>query len=883
MIAEFHGGDFRAAKIPSPSAASGDGTSGQDESYTTFGPPTIARAEFSQRENFHRQNFHRRKWASLVLLSLLQLFGMSATAETNSPAGILQELKNFRETGRVLYVAAHPDDEDTQLITYLARARHYRTAYLSMTRGDGGQNVLGPEFDSELGVIRTQELLAARRLDGGEQFFTRAIDFGYSKDYRETLRIWDHQQVLSDVVRVIRTFQPDVVIAGFSTNQTPGQHGHHVASAVLAGEAFKLAGDTNAFPDQLTYLKPWQPKRLLQNVRFFGRNSGTPPAGPHVEISGTDPVLGMSYGEIASRSRAMHKSQGFGNFNGIGSGTRTANFIVLGGAPATNDIMDGIDTSWARYEGGVEIAKQTDDIIAKFDANDPDASVNTLLALRTNLAALSVGSIAPGKQKQLDHILRHCLGLSVSTTVSQADLVPGESVTLTTRATASSKHSVLWLGIVCPGKHAIVNPIVDLGTIGSFEQSATVKPQNLNAAVSQPYWLQQEPVAGIFRVTNSKLIGQPENSPAFPVYFLFKVGGQDFQIDDEPVLAETKFGEFEPRRTLKIIPPLSVHCDNEVKLFAPRSETTVSVEITSARANTKGELSLDAPADWKITPGQIPFNLSAAGEKKKITFTVTAPPQATSAQFTTHAKIGDEIYSTDRIEISYPHIPLQLLQPPAKMRAVSLDLAVRGKRIGYVPGAGDSVAEALTQMGYEVSSLKGSELTTNRLKDFDAVVIGVRAFNVRTDLAAQMPALFDFVANGGNVIEQYNRPNDLKTDQLAPYSLKLSGDRVTDENATMTFLAPEHPVLNTPNKITAADFDGWVQERGIYFPNQWDEHWTPILACNDAGEAPLKGSLLVAKYGKGNFIYTGLVFFRELPAGVPGAYRLFANLISIGK
>ena len=815
----------------------------------------------------------------LLLISVVALVACRATAETNSPAAILQELNNFRETGRVLYIAAHPDDEDTQLITYLARARHYRTAYLSITRGDGGQNVLGPEFDSELGVIRTQELLAARRLDGGEQFFTRAIDFGYSKDYRETLRIWDHQQVLSDVVRVIRTFQPDVVIAGFSTNQTLGQHGHHVASAVLAGEAFKLAGDANAFPEQFGgELKPWQPKRLLQNVRFFGRNNEAPPAGPHVEISGTDPVLGMSYGEIASRSRAMHKSQGFGNFNGIGSGTRTANFIVLNGAPATNDIMDGIDTSWARYDSGAEILKQTDGIIAKFDTNDPSASVNELLKLRNLLENPEVDFVFENKRWHINDILQNCLGLSFMATSTNADMVPGEKLSFHYTAINRSKIPVSWFSLT---NNSMSEMLLTQNRLEHFEFCET---NDARQPLTHPYWLLQDPEPGVFRVDNAGLIGTPENRPnSAGCYFFVGTNRELTQINVELIQAGTESGIFETRRALKTIPPVSLHCASEVKLFSPNLSREVSVTITAARADTKGELSLDAPADWKISPATQPFNFAAAGEKKKITFTVTAPPQAASAPFTAHAKIGDKVYSTDRIEINYPHIPLQLLQPPARFKAVSFDLAVRAKRIGYVPGAGDSVADALKEIGCNVTLLTGSDLTTNRLKDFDAVVIGIRAFNVRTDLVSHLPDLFAFVENGGTVIEQYNRPNDLKTEKFAPYDMKLSGDRVTDENAAMTFLATNHPALNTPNKITAADFDGWVQERGIYFPNQWDEHFTPILACADAGESPKNGALLIAKYGKGYFVYTGLVFFRELPAGVPGAYRLFANLISLGK
>ncbi len=820
---------------------------------------------------------------------LIRLPAVGQVANAPSPASILQDLRNFDTLGSVLYVAAHPDDEDTQLITFLARGRHYRSAYLSINRGDGGQNVLGPEFGPELGVIRTEELLAARRLDGGEQFFTRAIDFGYSKDYRETLRIWDHQEVLSDVVRVIRTFQPDVIIAGFSTNQTPGQHGHHVASAILAGEAFKIAGDPKVFPDQLDYLKPWQPKRLVQNNRFGGRGGGGATAtGPHVEISGTDPVLGISFGELAARSRAMHKTQGFGNIGSFGNGPRTASFLVLDGEPATNDIMDGIDTTWSRVPGGADIGKQADEIIAQFDTNNPSASVEALLKLRANLAALASSPLVDFKRKQLDKVLQECLGLSVATTVPQAEVVAGEPLKLNFAVSPATNQMVRWTGIRFPatGRDISFSDIISLKGDAKHSELAFNATETLPATLplSEPYWLREEPTVGMFRVDDPKLIGQPESPPAFPVEYVFRVGDQTLVVTDEPVQAGTESGTFEARRTLKIIPPVSLRCEEEVKLFAPGASREVTVEVTAARADLKGELSLDTPDGWKATPAKQSFSLASTGEQKKFSFTVTAPPQAASAEITARAKIGDKTYDNQRIEISYPHIPMQLLQPPARVEAVSLDLAIRGKKVGYVPGAGDSVADAIKEMGYDVTLLTGDDLTTNRLKDFDAVVVGVRAFNVRTDLVSHLPALFDFVSNGGNLIEQYNRPgNDLKTDQFAPYSLRLSGDRVTDETAPVTFLAPDHPALNTPNKITSADFDGWIQERGIYYPNQWDEHWTPILASGDPGEAPLKGGLLVADYGKGHFVYTSLVFFRQLPAGVPGAYRLFANLVSLGK
>ena len=788
--------------------------------------------------------------------------------------------------GSVLYVAAHPDDENTLLIAYLARGRDYRTAYLSLTRGDGGQNVLGPDFGEKLGVARTQELLAARRLDGGQQFFSRAIDFGFSKDYRETLRIWDRQEVLSDMVRVIREFRPDVLITRFSP-VPGGTHGHHTASTVLALEAFKLAGDPKAFPEQ--QLPPWQPKRILWNGNGRGETNADV---LQMEISGNDPVLGISFGELAGRSRAMHKTQGFDNFRGGGGGgTRTETFQLLAGDSATNDIMDGVDTTWNRVPGGGEIGQLAGEIISQFNPQDPSASVPALLKLKSQLAALSVkDSVVTKKSAQLDHILQNCLGIEVETTIPQAEVVPGEVLKLhyafivRSDIAARSGVSVQWVGTRHPAiKNELKVPIVSMANTGQGTSDETITLP-ASTPLTQPYWLREDPTAGMFRVADAKLIGQPENPPVFPVEYIFKVGDQTLVVADEPVQAGTESGKFEARRTLKVIPPVSLHCENEVALFAPASSHDVSVEVMAARSDVKGEVSLDAPIGWKITPAEHPFHLASVGDRGNFLFKITAPPQASTAQITARAKIGGTTYDNQHIEIHYAHIPEQLLQPPARIKTVSLDLAVRGKKIGYIAGAGDTVPDAIRQMGCEVTMLGGGDLTTNRLKDFDTVVIGVRAFNVRTDLVSRLPALFAFVESGGNLIEQYNRPgNDLKTDQLAPYSLRLSGDRVTDENAAITFLAPEHPVLNTPNKITAADFDGWIQERGIYFPNQWDEHFTPILACNDAGESPLKGGLLVVQYGKGYFVYTGLVFFRELPAGVPGAYRLFANLISLGK
>jgi LmbE family N-acetylglucosaminyl deacetylase len=837
--------------------------------------------------------------APRVGLLLLGLAGL-ATAVLGAPvaapapasaAAILQNLRGFRELGSVLYIAAHPDDENTQLIAYLARARHYRTAYLAVTRGDGGQNVLGPELGDELGVIRTEELLAARRLDGGRQFFTRARDFGYSKDYRQTLTKWDRQEVVADIVRIIREFRPDVVITRFPPE--PGNtHGHHTASAVLAVEAFKLAGDPKAFPDQLATLQPWQPVRLLQNG--FGRGPG--PGGPsaqsaegalQIDVNGNDPVTGEAFAELAGRSRSMHQTQGFGNFAFRGgSGPRMESFLVLDGQPATKDILDGVDTTWGRFPGGAEIGRMADDVIAQFNLQDPAASVPALLAVRSRLAALPADSVVDEKRRQLDGILQACLGLTVETVMPDAEVVPGEAMKLHHTATVWSAVSVRWRAVRYPASGREAGRPLELPANQPMAQDVTeTLPEG--TPVSQPYWLRAEGTPGMFRVDEPALIGRPENPPVFLVEFVFEIGGQTLVVPDEPVQVTAGSAPDGIRRRLEAIPPVSLKFASDVRLFAPGAARPVEVEAVAARAGTAGTLRLDAPAGWRVEPARQPFRFAAAGERGRFTFTVTAPAQPETAAIGASVEIGGARFGSGRVAINYSHIPPILLQPPARLKAVSFELAIRGRRVGYVAGAGDSVAESLEEMGYAVVRLAGADLTPERLRELDAVVFGVRAFNTRKDLAPHLTALFAWVEAGGTVVVQYNTPGGLETPQLGPYDLKLSRDqphnRVTDENAPVTLLVPDHPAFTTPNRIGPADFAGWVQERGLNFPSEWDPHYTPLLACSDPGEAPLQSGLLVAHHGRGYYVYTGLSWFRQLPAGVPGAYRLFANLVSLGK
>ncbi len=608
-----------------------------------------------------------------------------------------------------------------------------------------------------------------------------------------------------------------------------------------------------------------------------------------MDVSGEDPVSGKTFGEIARRSRSMHRTQGFANFAGYGgAGPKTESFILLAGESAAKDIFDGIDTTWSRIDGGAEIGRLTDQAIAQFNPHDPAASVPALLTIRAQLAALAADRQIEVKRKQLDHVLQSCLGLTVDTTTPQAEVIPGEALKLHHTATVRSTVPVRWVATRYPGTDAQSEAPVDLkpDEPSTKDSSSTLPTGTL---ISQPYWLREPATAGMFRIDNPSLIGLPENPPAFPIQHVFEVGGQTLIVNDEPMQVTIDPAKGETHRRLEVIPPVSLSVPFDVAIFSPPGAARpVTITINASRANAAGTLELTAPQNWQIAPISQPFNLAAVGDHTQLTFTVTAPPQAATADLIATARINGSAYNNQRQEIRYAHLPPILLQPPARMKAVSLDLAIRGKKIAYLPGAGDSVADCLTQMGYAVTPITGEDITPARLKDFDAVVVGVRALNVRTDLTNQMPALFDFVHTGGNVIMQYNTPGEFKVAQPAPYDFKLSRDlphnRVTDETAPVTLLVPDHPAFNTPNKITPADFDNWVQERGLNFPSEWDtKNFTALLSCSDPGEPPLRGGLLVARYGQGYFVYTGLAWFRQLPAGVPGAYRLFANLVSLGK
>ncbi|MEN3370818.1 MAG: hypothetical protein V7609_2961 [Verrucomicrobiota bacterium] len=796
-------------------------------------------------------------------------------------AEIQLALQKLNVLGRVLYIAAHPDDENTNLMALWANGSLYQTAYLSVTRGDGGQNLIGPELGERLGVIRTHELLAARKLDHAQQFFTRAIDFGFSKSAEETLRIWDRDKILSDIVWTIRRWKPDVIVTRFSPEDDK-THGHHTASALLAREAFQAAGDPKRFPEQLTSVEVWKPTRLVWNTSpFFFSNRNIPfdPTGlATLEAGGFNPLLGKAFTEIAAASIGMHKSQGVGR--PPIRGARKEYFKLLDGAPMTSGLFDGIDPTWTRVPKSEPIAEKVKQLLATFVPADPAASVPKLLDLRRTLTKADKSDWFAAKAGEIDTLIAACLGLHIESSTTTATISFGQTLPIKLEAINRSKVPVQLVEARTP----ISAEALRLDTPLPQDQFvakdlAPTLPKEMQP--TQPYWLRKPPALGTFIVDDQKLIGLPENPPAFPVEVTVRVADQELRY-----LVDTKYRTVDPiagevRQALVIAPPVFANLPNPVFVFGDDKPKSIQVRVTASTGAVRGVVKLDAPKGWRIEPASVAVELKAADAESFAEFTIHPPPNPGEGTLRAVVTVDGREYSFARERISYQHIGVQTLMPPAEAKIVRADIRKKAELIGYIPGAGDEIPQSLEQIGCTVKMLDPAEITPENLKRFDAVVLGIRAYNTQPRIANWQPALLAYVNAGGVVVVQYNTTSDLKTKEIGPFPLEISRDRVTDETAEVRILTPEHPLLNTPNKITAADFKGWVQERGLYFSNKWDPNWTPILSCNDPGEKPLDGGLLVAKSGKGYFVYTGYAWFRQLPAGVPGAYRLFANMVSL--
>ncbi|HMQ76140.1 MAG TPA: PIG-L family deacetylase [Flavobacteriales bacterium] len=836
---------------------------------------------------------------TLFLLSAFS-FPLSAQRPPAQPhaAEILHKMQKLNVLGSVLYIVAHPDDENTRLIAWLANGKKVRTGNLSLTRGDGGQNLIGPELGDALGIIRTQELLEARRIDGGEQFFTRAVDFGYSKNAAESFEKWGKQEVLSDVVRVIRMFRPDVIITRFAPDRSAG-HGHHEASAILAEEAFDLAGDPKAFPEHLEQgLEVWQPRRLFFNgSTWWNRDLATiaenDPDWFSVDVGGYDPLLGLSYTEIAGRSRSMHKSQGFGAAETRGEALEYLK-LIKGDRPKGKDIFEGIDMTWGRVKQGKNGGELIASLILKYNTLHPDQSVPALWEIASFLDRTYGGDVVPSewltwykvKRAEVGSIIAYAMGLVSEATSTQAlvttiDSIPFNFQLYPRRGKIDSAIvSELRIAPLLSYNRLNQGPIVN-----TMNLSGKLTPEQI---VTEPYWLKQ--ASGNLHDVPVQLIGLPVDFPFVRLYAEFRAPNRRTGALAHSTLnykwVDRVAGE--RIRPVYVTPVASVIPKTDV-LIATGGPQTITVEVEALTDSLTGQLNVTLPEGWATTKDLKLVNIAKRNERQRFTFQLMPMDNARSGavKFTFTGPKG----KADRTlhEIDYPHILPQVYYTPAEVKLVPLDVTTTAKRVGYVKGAGDDVPQAMEQLGVVVEFIEPSTAKLEELRKYDAIVTGIRAYNATKGMKELHPQLLQYVEEGGTLIVQYNTTprffsgaSDFQIDPatLGPKPFSISRGRVTVEEAPPTFLDPKHPLISTPNTITAADFEGWVQERGLYFAGDFGDTYTPLIAWNDPGEQALTGALIATDHGKGRFIYTGISFFRQLPAGVPGAYRLFANLIS---
>lgn len=825
---------------------------------------------------------------SLLFVMLLSCYPASQAQPpaTYSSADILQGLQKLKVLGSVLYVAAHPDDENTRLLAWLSKDRLYRTGYLSITRGDGGQNLIGEEQGVALGMIRTQELLAARRIDGAEQFFTRGYDFGFSKSTDEALKIWNHDKVLGDVVWVIRKFKPDVIITRFPEDARAG-HGHHSGSAVLAREAFKAAADPNMFPEQLKRgVTVWQAKRILWNTFNFGGNNTITDNQFRVDVGTYNPLLGKGYGEIAAESRSQHKSQGFGVPSSRGSSFES--FVHIGGDSLRKDLLDGVDVTWERVQG-LGIRDKIDAIIAKYSTLNPESSVKDLVSLYKDISALPDNYWKNKKLAEVQTLIEACAGLYFEASSPQAYAVQGDSLRINVIAINRSNTSATLRGFQWDGFDTSMNTALAFNKALQSQKQVLVDP---NKPFSQPYWLSKNMEKGSFNVEDESMIGLPENPAAYNATFSVDIEGERFLFTKPIRYKHTDPVKGELFQPLPVVPPVGVNTNPSILVFRKnqQQEKPYKVSITSfalidsipAKLNTRG---------GKINDGAMPITFGAPrgvtrnydmsygnkALKQSDMDQVVASLDFTRKQtnYANHLAVA---------QINYDHIPSIRYFVPDGVTVLNLDIKTSGTRAGYIKGAGDKVPEALEQLGYTVTFLEEKDITPGALKNFDVIVVGIRAYNIHEWLNSAYETLMDYVKNGGTMVVQYNTNSfvgPVRSNRIGPYNFSITNGRVTDEESAVQFVDPASPILNWPNKITEQDFKGWVQERGIYFADKWAPEFKPVLGMRDPGETEDRlGSTLVASYGKGRFVYTGLALFRQLPAAVGGSYRLFANIIA---
>ncbi len=828
-----------------------------------------------------------------VALAALMTIASPAGAATPFDAqpldagALLDRIERLSTVGSVLYVAAHPDDENTRLIAWLVGQRGLRTAYLSMTRGGGGQNLIGTEQAEMLGVVRTGELLAARGVDGAEQRFTRTRDFGYSKTPDETLRIWGRDAALADVVWAIRAFRPDVIITRFAT--TGRNHGHHTASALLAHEAFDAAADAKCFPEQLAHAGVWQTARLFENKSHWRIKPDTDTSQwLQVDVGTFDPLRGVGYGEIAAHSRTMHKSQGFGSSPQRGSVREylTPEKVAAGAAPKPgDDPFVGLKLDWSRFEGTAALQKALAEAAAEFDPRAPHASLAKLAEAHRLMQTVPDAHWRAVKLAELEQVMAACAGLYLEATVEQPAARPGETVKVKLSALGRSPSAVLLTGAaVDAGDGSTPAPPLDATLVADGAQAIELGVAVPADLLTRPHWLVERPTSALYAIPEQTERDRPDTPAALSARFNVTIGGVPLQFRVPVQFTRTDAVLGERRHDLEILPPVTATfaAAGTVLPVGETGRVRVTVHTTVDRP-LKGVLSLRAPEGYKVRPAHMSFELGPKAPERGFDVELTPGPKARAGLLRAQVETGGRMWSLQQQIVDYDHLPRRTVLSPAEMRLVPVDLKRGPTRIGYLPGPGDKVAEALRLVGYTVEEIDVDTVAEGDLSRFDALVTGIRAYNKHPRLVALHDRLMAYVAGGGRLVVQYNTNNRFNPldGPIGPHPFSITRGRITDETAALTPVDPKHAVLTTPNALGADDYAGWVQERGLYFAGDIDPQYTPIFRGNDPGEDPLDGSLLVARHGKGVFVYSGLSFFRQLPAGVPGAFRLFANILAL--
>ncbi|MGH7505663.1 MAG: PIG-L family deacetylase, partial [Longimicrobiales bacterium] len=837
--------------------------------------------------------------------------------EVDGAAALGLALRRLGTTKRVLMIGAHPDDENTAVLSELALGDGAAVAYLSLTRGEGGQNLIGPELQEPLGIIRSEELLAARRLDGARQFFTRAYDYGFSKNAEEAFSQWPRDSLLADVVAVIRRFQPDVVIAVFSGTPRDG-HGQHQASGIMAREAFVAAADPARFTRQIRAGLPAHQADALYQALYRGE----PDEAVVLETGALDPLLGRSHFQIAMASRSRHRSQDMGRAQPLGP--RSSVLIPIAGeAAAGGSLFASVDTTLsdiARASGAsssvvTALEGYEAEVAGLRDTFNPFHTYESVPHLATMLGTLRrVESQLPEQAATLrfrleserdDAIdaLRRAAGLVFDATVDDARVVPGQAFTL---------EVTLWNGGVQPIEVRSMAPrlpdgwrstALDSGTASLAPQTVTTRRFSVevpsDAPFTQPYYLRQ-PRAGEMYTwpADFAVRGLPFAPPVVNAHAEVVVAGETVPLDTEATFSDVDKAVGERRLPVLVVPRIAVTVEPGQLVIPldpgaaangaadPGRELTVVV-TSEAPDGIEATARVSAPANWHVAPASIPLRFEDEGATRTLSFNVVPPAGLAPGEYALRAVVeaAGARYDRGYQLVDYPHTRPRALYRDATVDVSAFDVAIAPDlTIGYIEGAGDDGAEAIEQLGATVEQIDADALATGDLSRYDAIVTGIRAYEVRPDLVAHNRRLLDYVRDGGLAVIQYNK-YEFAEGGFAPYPLTMARPhgRVTDETAPVRLLAPEHPILSWPNRIGPADFEGWVQERGLYFADTWDDRYTPLLAMNDPGEDPLEGSLLVANVGDGTYVYTGLALFRQLPAGVPGAYRILANLVSLDQ